>query len=281
MEKKTTQRMIGILVVAALIVILLPLIFNGSATQATTQTAEVKAPPFPDQAAQTAPLNQASNDATASSNITISQDTANTINTNVTATTDSENNVVLKAAPTTTASNAPVVIVNDQPVTTQTTAPTPAAPAPVVSAASATPPVISATTPAPTLANTATSSTPAQLEEDQLPEATAAPTIAEPKQIKKITTASKHTASHQDLVNLKNPAWAVQMGSFKVKINAERLANRLRAQGYKAFTREVRSSTRVYVGPEFKQTAAVSLAQKLEQNLNMHGLVVAYHPLEL
>lgn len=54
MEKKTTQRIIGILVVIALVIILLPLLFGKN--ELVTQASAVKAPPFPDQQNQaTAP----------------------------------------------------------------------------------------------------------------------------------------------------------------------------------------------------------------------------------
>lgn len=45
MEKKTTQRIIGILVIAALVIILLPLLFSGQ--ESTTDTAALNPPPFP------------------------------------------------------------------------------------------------------------------------------------------------------------------------------------------------------------------------------------------
>lgn len=83
------------------------------------------------------------------------------------------------------------------------------------------------------------------------------------------------------IAELRQAGWVVQMGSFHNKDNAQRLANTLRAKGYKAFTREVKSSTRVYVGPEFKQASAESLADKIQHEMNMQGIVITYRPLEL
>jgi DedD protein len=93
----------------------------------------------------------------------------------------------------------------------------------------------------------------------------------------------KTVAATTETVNLKKPAWMVQLGSFKNKINAERLTNNLRAKGYKAFTLQGKGSsvTRVCVGPEFQQTKAATLAGKIAQDTNLRGIVMSYKPLEL
>jgi len=98
---------------------------------------------------------------------------------------------------------------------------------------------------------------------------------------------SKHhdaaTKNKIDIASLKNPAWVVQLGSFKNKNNAARLTNALRSKGYKAFTYETKSNNqvRVYVGPEFQQVAAASLATKIEKDMQMQGVVLSYKPLEI
>jgi DedD protein len=48
MDKKTARRIIGVLVVIALIIIMLPLMFNTGENPSPVQTAEIKAPEFPD-----------------------------------------------------------------------------------------------------------------------------------------------------------------------------------------------------------------------------------------
>jgi cell division septation protein DedD len=108
--------------------------------------------------------------------------------------------------------------------------------------------------------------------------------------------ASTHTKMHsaansissftnEDLFKEKNPVWVIQLGSFKNKTNALRLVNQLRANGYRAFIQQVNStegnSTRVYVGPETKQTAARALAGELESQLHVRGIVISYQPLAL
>lgn len=70
--------------------------------------------------------------------------------------------------------------------------------------------------------------------------------------------------------------WVVQLGAFKNQANAKRLVNKLRAQGYHAFTHEVGSTLRVYVPAADKNTAK-QLAQKTE----IRGVIVAYDPMDI
>jgi DedD protein len=106
------------------------------------------------------------------------------------------------------------------------------------------------------------------------------PTQTQSSSVKKSVTAKVHT-TNKDLTHFKSTAWAVQLGSFKDKNNARRLVDRLRKAGYQAFSQEIHQQTRVYVGPEFKQTAAAKLSATVEQNLAMHGIVVMYSPLDI
>ena len=74
--------------------------------------------------------------------------------------------------------------------------------------------------------------------------------------------------------------WAVQMGSFSNKANAERLAAALRDRGYAAFLSEVKSGTgalhRVRVGPQKDRDSAEEVGRKLRAD-GMKGQVVP-HP---
>lgn len=98
--------------------------------------------------------------------------------------------------------------------------------------------------------------------------------------VKKSVTAKAHI-TNKDLTQLKSTAWVVQMGSFKDKNNARRLVDRLRKAGYQAFSQQIHQQTRVYIGPEFKQTAAAKLSATVAQNLAMRGIVVMYSPLDI
>jgi DedD protein len=106
---------------------------------------------------------------------------------------------------------------------------------------------------------------------------------AEKKQSSKVKPVN---LTNRELAKLNSTAWVVQMGNFKDKNNARRLADKLRGAGYKAFTKEIKSakgnvSTRVYIGPEFKQALALQLSNKVEQDMKMHGIVVSIKPLEI
>jgi len=73
--------------------------------------------------------------------------------------------------------------------------------------------------------------------------------------------------------------WAIQVGTFKKHDNAIRLVNQLRAKGFKVFTREAKNRmTSVYVGPEGRQLIALNLVQRIEHEINMHGLLIHYEP---
>lgn len=111
-------------------------------------------------------------------------------------------------------------------------------------------------------------------------------TIAPTSNIKMRSASTiKSSFSNDDLLKLKNTVWVIQLGSFKNKSNALRLVNQLRASGYRAFIQQVNTtsgdSTRVFVGPELKQTAARALAGELETSLHVHGIVISYQPLAL
>lgn len=89
-------------------------------------------------------------------------------------------------------------------------------------------------------------------------------------------------ANATDLTKLKKSAWVVQMGSFRDKANARHLADKLRSAGYKAFMHEAKSgATRVFIGPEFKQTSAMKLSSDVERDTKMRGIVVIYKPLAI
>lgn len=270
MERKTTQRIIGSLVVTALIIISLPLLFGGSSSETTAQTAEAKSPPFPSTDVQPNATGVASStQANDPNSVTISPSLANSING-----ADPANQTIEK-------------VPADKPVA-QTTIPALPETQPATSTAAETQQHASAAdqqsaTPKadPVVSNNTTAAPAAKLEEGQLPTATEeAP--AKPKKVSLKKEKHNNLAmQHHDITKLKGAAWAVQLGSFKNKSNAIRLANDLRAKGYKAFTQMRGNSMRVYVGPEFKQALASSLANKIQEKMNMQGIIVPYQPLDI
>jgi DedD protein len=305
MERRTTQRIIGILVVAALIVISLPLLFGGSSSEVSVQSAEVKAPPFPDQEAH--------------NSLTITQSTADTINpAPATVSMQVEHPQNLAAAnPTVVSATAmPDKVATPEVAASTSTSDLHSTMASSTTTAAATQPVVESpttVTPQTTVASflsTNASSHPVVADKSDA----AKPEVVTPEQAISAQSASalkiavpnttvedlddavnaeavsvkpstpKHVKvaqNDQDVNKLKSAAWVVQMGSFKNKTNALRLANQLRAMGYKAFTQNRGNSMRVYVGPEFQQASANSLATKIQQRINLQGIIVSYKPLEI
>ncbi len=294
MEKRTTQRIIGILVVAALIVILIPILFSGNTTQAPAQTADAKATSVAPDAITTA--------ADASTIASADQASSNTVTAQPIAD-------VQPAVPVPAVTPAPVIVALPQPEA-------PAAPKPVVATAPATATVVASATKVATSDVTITptmshsintyneqkvdstapikttsgiqvattqqgqskaTATTLSVPAEGVPTAAsanqeeAAPVVVEqpkPKRVKPVKLM--HRTAHSI-----NSGWVVQMGSFKVKSNATRLLAELKAEGFQAFAREIRSSTRVYVGPELKQASAESLASNIQQKMNMQGIVIS------
>ena len=99
--------------------------------------------------------------------------------------------------------------------------------------------------------------------------------------VKNTKLETKSMSATSFAMQMKKSAWAIQIGSFKSKANALRLVNRLRSGGYHAFIKEASTSVRVYVGPENKRAIASMLADRIEYEMKLHGVVVSYQPLTL
>lgn len=230
MEKKTTQRIIGILVVITLVVILLPLLFGKN--DITLQSTSNKAPPFPNQEPAAATdvathPDSASMDTNAELAPDLSQNTHATPQAPSNTTAQSDASHPVDATPN--AENLPLAM-----------------------------------TPIPNLG---------QSEE------------AKPKSEESAAKTAESASDKTTVSKLKTTSWVIQMGYFKDKNNARRLADKLRASGYKAFMRDAKSTkgvrTRVLIGPESKQALAVKLSTKVAQEFKMHGIVMTFKPLDI
>ncbi len=300
MDKKIIRRIVGVLVVVALVIIILPLVANN--TPATTiHTAEIKAPPFPDPQNEVSPIiNNAVTENTTSpqpDKISASKQT-NTVAVNTQKTpTIAATNIVKPVIGATTNPNqkATRLIAQASPVTPVNTT-TLAAGAQQKKAtlqAQAEKAVVKInSSDAVLIVNNEGDVTQQPVESTQMTS-----TVADPSKpsasITQLTTniisEKKHTlATHAankttTISNLKKLAWVVQMGIFKNQKNAVNLTNALRAKGYKAFTYKTKPNgmTYVYVGPAFKQTTALALANQINHGMNMHGLIVTHNPLAI
>jgi cell division septation protein DedD len=321
MEKKTTRRIIGVLVVIALVIVLLPLITNNSENPYPLETSEVKAPAFPgtennavipvttpttittttttvaknppphippghlgngirntivhEAAAPKQPLEpitEAQND----DDMGIENVKLSTPDLTTRAVADNENIIAIdsdgESAPSlgktllgakTNKITSPVA-----PVVAKQTVKVPSTPVVQVMTASARP--------------HSEFSHKHSIKTQQAKANTNAPALKKVA-FEKSFESSEMSPPTTSTVSLKKAAWMVQLGIFNNKLNAERLTNTLRAKGYKAFTLQTRSGgpTRVCVGPESQQTSALQLASRIAEDTNMHGIVLAYKPLEI
>ncbi len=73
-------------------------------------------------------------------------------------------------------------------------------------------------------------------------------------------------------------AWIVQMGSFSDKINAENLVKKLQAKGFAAYIQTNKTAQgsliRVLVGPQLRRSDASKVQIKIQQELNLQGMVI-------
>jgi DedD protein len=317
MESKTKHRILGVVVVAGIAVLAYPFI-QGSSSMPGEQ-ALVKAPPFPDQTIQVASTDEAVSGpaATDTQSTTPVPDSSLNANNNVPVANSNPVDtgtpaVTNVAAPEDKTASSPDVKSPEQ--SSMAPADTMAAPAPqadsgqsvngneMSAADSTSAPAMQDETAAPTNATTTNDNEPATkavMTQDttSVPAAkkhhkthAKAPKKNHPVIQSKLTTASAITANRHrpvdsnGLMQLKQAAWVVQIGSFKQKSNALKLVNRLRAKGYRAFIQHVASGagqTRVFVGPEHKQDSARLLASELQSEMKLHGIVISYKPFTL
>lgn len=336
MEKKTTQRIIGVLVIIALAIILLPLLMGGN--DSPLQTVTNKIAPLPETDENANSTQEAANAPAAANpaqNPTVNENAAQqtaSANNNPPAVANTENNANSAAAnpaPAPTQENpTPVAAVNnnssaptaaatqpqqttaavDTPASTpaQTTAPAPQATntqaaaipavnpaAPAASANSAAANQNASTPPLKTPVNAEGKPTVAaqtdnnafsvdySKEENKINVQPATAQVQEPQAVKAPAPKAHATARKSIAAHAKTATWIVQLGSFKNKNNASRLLATLRADGYKAFTREFKTSTRVYVGPANNHASAIQLADKLEKSTSLRGIIISSNQLEL
>ena len=283
MERTTKHRILGILVVMGLVIILLPLFQGGK--DVPTETVSMKAPPFPDQSVQVTANSTETEDSSESLNSTpVASDNAIRQDDIISATHPSIINAQEAPDITHSSPDTQAKTVNKAPLTDLAPTPTPEnngvqaqiitdvvkSNAPIKQNA-----VIAANKLDPTAQDNDGQS-------DKLVPSKKALQLAKHTRNPQVQVTTDHQSMDSDgLVKLTNAVWVIQLGSFKNKTNALRLVNQLRASGYRAFIQQVASNIRVYVGPEYKQASARALADKLESNLHIRGIVISYQPLTL
>lgn len=280
MDKKRTQRILGILVIIALVIILFPLL-SGKSEQPTNDTTALKTPQFPE--AQQPPSAMAAEDSTdnpMSATMPADPNAANATTDENTAPQELSQANPDAATPPSEIAPAISMDMNDRPQTEIS------AVQPSISTEPETPAIVKVID--------EPEKAPAEVAKPVADIAKPVANVAKPAQAKAVTADKKRISNHtkpvhkteKDLAKLNTKAWVVQMGSFKDKANARHLVDTLRLAGYKAFTYDVKSHngnvrTRVYIGPEYKQASAINLSTKIEQEMMLHGIIVSYQPLSI
>lgn len=297
MDKRKTQRILGILVIIALVIILFPLIFSKNETATPSMNeAQERAPAFPNQpAVPPTTTNTANQDLTNPATQSLPTDTGSE---DTTTEAKQEIGPAADTIPVTESNSTTTVAANTPPVTnTPSNSTTDALFSPTDSQ------TISSTeehqeTPinqAKTDINQTEDNTKQAVEssinstshEDTTSQPAPQPPITKKQPLKSTKIKTPHPKiARNNMTDLNKSAWVVQMGSFRSKENARKLTNRLRSAGFNAFTKEVRSahgsiSTRVYIGPEFKKTTATKIALKVKHDMNLQSIVLPYKPLAL
>ncbi|HSW94444.1 MAG TPA: SPOR domain-containing protein [Gammaproteobacteria bacterium] len=310
MEQKKVQRIVGILVVVALAIVVMPLLF-GKNNFPVQQAANIKAPPFPDQppAEELTPtVAEATTPAPASPKpaaAVADQTAASADNADIPVPEALSGKIQPALVSHPVAKDNPVENKSMQEPSAsdkQTVVVTPEMANKINNDSGSSPKDNSSTSsvgtviyePVPAMATTpAALNTPVPVEKTA-PAAVAAPTPpVMAKAVLPVLAKTKNAPPVQHKVGVKKskqssfaksrPAtgWVVQMGYFSVKSNAIRMAHTLEASGYKAFTQDVKlhdgkMRTRVYIGPAFRQASATQLSREINQKLNMHGFVMPY-----
>jgi DedD protein len=77
-------------------------------------------------------------------------------------------------------------------------------------------------------------------------------------------------------------AWVIHLGSFKNKTNVAQLLKKLKAKGYIAFTKPIKTKqgtlTKVIIGPELIKTAMVKKLPALKNLTGIQGKVAYFEP---
>lgn len=78
------------------------------------------------------------------------------------------------------------------------------------------------------------------------------------------------------------PSWVVQVASLGDEANANKLVQKLRADGYRAYSKAGQSAgkaiIRVLVGPKFDKRKALSIKKAVDKNYAVNALVLRFEP---
>lgn len=259
MDIKTKHRVIGIIVIIALAVILVPLFFTRSAHD-KTPSLSADMPTAPNKSGET-PLAiqpQSSNDAM--NNAALTPPTPD--NSAATNPADADNSAANDENQNTA--------MNDTAASTTAT--------PSAAAAASAPTATAASDEAGTASSGATKPTAPVAEHEKVQR-------NKTGEVKTRLVERHHEQRHHQATHLAKPAtaaeaWTIQLASFSEKSHAEKLVKKLRQKGFPAYVHEAHaehnSIARVYVGPELNKEKADKLMRKLHEEFRLQGEVIKY-----
>lgn len=97
-----------------------------------------------------------------------------------------------------------------------------------------------------------------------------------------VATTNNETAVTPQPIAIKEPAWILQLGSFKHKENVNSLREKLLNAGFKTFTKPVKTKSgilsKVYLGPELDKAKLVQAQAKLKELVGLEGKITRYDP---
>lgn len=249
MESKTKHRILGVVVVAGLAVLMYPFMLG---INHSSEKSLIKSPAFPDQATQV----------TSAEPVDVVGMPAETA--------QADSPAVANIADPAPANAAPAVAADNSPVATEI----PTVKNPVTSRMTDNSPKIKKL-----------QKKIAGKSVKKLANADALEIHSRIKHQKALSAYANSPVDKNGLMDLKKAAYVIQLGSFKQKTHALRLVNKLRSMGYRAFIQSVSTSsgenTRVFVGPEHKQTSARIVATELKKEMKLQGIVISYQPFTL
>lgn len=112
----------------------------------------------------------------------------------------------------------------------------------------------------------------ADVEESTVNESTATPVVSETK--KKVTTNKRITAKKKSA----KAFWSVQVGSFSNQAWTQKMVTNLQKHGYHVYLQKITTSkgpmVRVLVGHETSKAKAVKISDQLKRQLNISGQIM-------
>lgn len=305
METQLKHRLLGAIIILALLVIFVPMLFTRHQDNQLTVNENIPTPPAQPNVQTASPTlaaqeNQVENmlntdqqqNQSAVEQQSMNQPTPGAIQAQPAQSIDG----TLPEAPVAAAQPSPVVSASASDQVTPDGLTTPVAPVTTSATAAVALPASTNTSSAvqpSTAINNSTASVPlAQSERTQLTHAVNKKSY-QLSANKKLTSAktTKNANTHTMLVVKKqqkalatakkyNQGWVVQLGNFTESKNAENMVRQLREKGFKAFTytSPENKTYHVYVGPETKKESAEVAMRKIESTMNMKAFVTAFNP---